>query len=199
MCFNPRSRARSDSNICRTPKKQKRFQSTLPSKERQRRSLPCVLVRMVSIHAPEQGATQRHLEVRSLRTCFNPRSRARSDPVRAGASAVRLVSIHAPEQGATLSRYLPPALPSVSIHAPEQGATRLTQPQQRGSMVSIHAPEQGATRSSGYTQCRVTVSIHAPEQGATLSLYMVERASKFQSTLPSKERRIRFARLVRTK
>ncbi len=119
--FNPRSRTRSD---------------CIGNEWRQ--------VRIVSIHAPVQGATvvaevdpdtvgfqstlpykERQLPPYFLTTSasFNPRSRTRSDIGRFTCEGCGNVSIHAPVQGATCIFLLQCLARSVSIHAPVQGAT----------------------------------------------------------------------------
>ncbi len=101
---------------------------------------------IISIHAPERGATRALYDLFNLCANFNPRSRTGSDVT--GLLRFRvlfafqstlpngerlalgqlvhlfsLISIHAPERGATYERLIAVTVPGISIHAPERGAT----------------------------------------------------------------------------
>ena len=78
------------------------FQSTHPSGVRHRPCLACGTRRIISIHAPQWGATA------------------------AGGSdeGQPVISIHAPQWGATNSDGRTAETPAISIHAPQWGATR---------------------------------------------------------------------------
>ena len=100
-CFNPRSRAGSDSRC--------RFRKSYAS---------------VSIHAPARGATILLL-IGVLSSCgFNPRSRAGSDTQGSQGRSGLHVSIHAPTRGATAMKEKRLYTKNVSIHAPTRGATQ---------------------------------------------------------------------------
>ena len=77
--FNPRSRAGSD-KFARSDVVRLLFQSTLPRGERPHFLPPVVMTKRVSIHAPARGATPLLTTGGDDKTCFNPRSRAGSDP-----------------------------------------------------------------------------------------------------------------------
>ena len=121
------------------------------------------------------------------------------------------VSIHAPTKGATVCDDLTSSQFLVSIHAPTKGATRREHLRIRClTWVSIHAPTKGATRDGdsvaicrgrfnprsheGSDQDRADkshihgVSIHAPTKGATVTKEIYLHVTKFQSTLPRRER-----------
>ena len=80
----------------------RQFQSTLPRRERQVRTLKTFLHGAISIHAPAKGATSKLQENRSI----------------AG-----YISIHAPAKGATMEVGKGKNDGKISIHAPAKGAT----------------------------------------------------------------------------
>ncbi len=100
------------------------FQSTLPYRERQRRS------------TPSKGGKGK---------CFNPHSRTGSDAVdqSAGYEDTRFN----PHSRTGSDKLLRPAIPTVnvSIHTPVQGATDIVIGGLAYMHVSIHTPVQGAT------------------------------------------------------
>ena len=167
------------------------FQSTHPQRVRLMKQFNNILQKIVSIHAPTKGATQRH------------RATQQQIPV----------SIHAPTKGATDGCPCGTGEGVVSIHAPTKGATPMcrasvclsslfqsTHPQRvrhalqavksMPTKVSIHAPTKGATlhrckgivmqvcfnprthKGCDYVNINLNichyVSIHAPTKGATL-------------------------------
>ena len=54
--------------------------------------------------------------------------------------------------------------------------------------ISIHAPAQGATEQFVDGLPTAKISIHAPAQGATCTVKDIQKALKFQFTLPHRER-----------
>jgi len=144
-CFNPRPRAGGDSTLSddntlpvmfqSTPPRRGRpghfdhnsgmitFQSTPPRRGRLHHRCGIHGVRLVSIHAPAQGATGTGPVCRIRPQCFNPRPRAGGDWAQEGFPARDTVSIHAPAQGATQTARKKQVCRCVSIHAPAQGAT----------------------------------------------------------------------------
>ena len=101
----------------------KKFQSTLPRRERQ-----------YYIHRFTKHSN------------FNPRSREGSDNVRRRTFTFEtLISIHAPAKGATHLITLNYMSSTISIHAPAKGATVTVIPLYHLSSISIHAPAKGAT------------------------------------------------------
>ena len=147
----------------------RKFQSTLPRRER----LPCgnarSFVRRISIHAPAKGAT-----VLSIST-----------------PGVSPISIHAPAKGATMpaliSFHLPPrfqsTLPRRERHyyhrsradrflhfnprSREGSDHKLFSECRHCFIISIHAPAKGATHSEPALYLLRLISIHAPAKGAT--------------------------------
>ena len=129
-CFNPRSRAGSDSFSSTARRRSLLLQSTLPRGERPIQAVYYVVELIASIHAPARGATlswssSGTLDVASIHApargatlptlclarpvcCFNPRSRAGSDTLLAWAFAGMCASIHAPARGATSSAIVVP-------------------------------------------------------------------------------------------
>ena len=54
--------------------------------------------------------------------------------------------------------------------------------------ISIHAPAKGATQTISVATATQVISIHAPAKGATKDSGISATSSKFQSTLPRRER-----------
>ena len=101
--------------------------------------------------------------------------------------------------------------PQISIHAPAKGATQAwtsiqpalqfqsTLPRRerlpkipldtKYQGISIHAPAKGATLHNQLYLPDMSISIHAPAKGATRRVAILTTFSRFQSTLPRRERR----------
>ena len=129
-------------------KSYKKFQSTLPRRERRCIRDICPIDLRISIHAPAKGATK---------------------DFKAG-MYFSFISIHAPAKGATACWYLGNVCQNISIHAPAKGATlkksvlimllefQSTLPRRERLVclklfdsfqaISIHAPAKGATAQS---------------------------------------------------
>ena len=79
------------------------FNPRPPRGERRRVAVVSGQFWLISIHAPERGATTliryRYIAVEN----FNPRPREGSDPPKKFPARALLISIHAPERGATQS------------------------------------------------------------------------------------------------
>ena len=101
VCFNPRSRAGSDNTLPTRRAVVVQFQSTLPRGERLAQGFSVIGGYTVSIHAPARGATYEQW-----------------DP-----ADIKPVSIHAPARGATTGELYILHGYDVSIHAPARGAT----------------------------------------------------------------------------
>ncbi len=122
----------------------------------------------VSIHAPAWGATGVVFPVGVIRGKFQstrPHG-ARLFPY-GWAGAASAVSIHAPAWGATYYRLNPPKHGIVSIHAPAWGAT--THPTTRPSCSVFQSTRPHGARLVILSRLYpfVRVSIHAPAWGAT--------------------------------
>ena len=76
----------------------------------------------------------------------------------------------------------------VSTHAPAKGATSLFNESEYLRNVSTHAPAKGATNLDDYFSVAFHVSTHAPAKGATYHTLNQCCLSKFQLTLPRRER-----------
>ena len=190
ICFNPRSREGSDltgepSRVflkkfqSTLPRRERRdfftkgrwfilFQSTLPRRERHRLGKFCRYHSNVSIHAPAKGATCDFSRYRCRCGGFNPRSREGSD--------IRLSVFMVMRQ--------------VSIHAPAKGATRLLFQSQGLCVVSIHAPAKGATCAFWLDASLVESFNPRSREGSDIRLQLrCIILWVFQSTLPRRERR----------
>ena len=142
---------------------------------------------MISIHAPQWGATNQSCAFLSRRQ----------------------ISIHAPQWGATDGAPRSRSVSRISIHAPQWGAThKIHGDTAHAYTISIHAPQWGATLSralkacccspfqsthpsgvrplgSGFCVITSIISIHAPQWGATPGPTGRGDAILFQSTHPS--------------
>ena len=99
---------------------------------------------------------------------FNPRSREGSDLCMICSVCLMYISIHAPAKGATV----------LYLHGLDNNS------------ISIHAPAKGATSLGLKISVPILISIHAPAKGATDGCMVHKQSSRFQSTLPRRERRI---------
>ncbi len=121
------------------------FQSTHPSGVRLPDRSHLQMFHVISIHAPQWGATKPHGAPSRLSTHFNPRT-----PV--GCDHMFLIG------GNTRTDFNP------------RTPVGCDQPHQRqlvGSLISIHAPQWGATDAGAYIYVDGSISIHAPQWGAT--------------------------------
>ena len=171
------------------------FQSTLPRRERLKARHSVISDKLISIHAPAEGATMSVCLNGHFYGYFNPRSRGGSDKMiivnipydfyfnprsRGGSDGQgtkhcllqQHISIHAPAEGATCHDYNKgPLRFSISIHAPAEGATScFTNASAFFFSISIHAPAEGATKNMESSFAGSNISIHAPAEGATLPL-----------------------------
>ena len=161
------------------------FQSTHPSGVRPYSDDAEDLLKVISIHAPQWGATS-----------AKPTTTDESEFQSTHPSGVRLLSIalvtplshfnprtpvgcdvlHRPIAGRT----------GISIHAPQWGATHRPTGLRERVGISIHAPQWGATYRQRRHCSMQTISIHAPQWGATAVRRLREiRNGRFQSTHPS--------------
>jgi len=100
------------------------FQSTHPSGVRPVSGLDSKVTGLISIHAPQWGATASCSNVPTIWRNFNPRTPVGCDDITALRDAQRLwISIHAPQWGATLLGVVIVLYVIISIHAPQWGAT----------------------------------------------------------------------------
>ena len=149
--FNPRSHKGSDDPSIYIVANPRKFQSTLPQRERQSTMESIFTMSGISIHAPTKGATKNL--VRRLARCqhFNPRSHKGSDGWMVGwLNGWMVISIHAPTKGATHNKHYYQLWRPISIHAPTKGATGKEAWKALVCRISIHAPTKGATVSDPY-------------------------------------------------
>ena len=143
----------------------------------------------ISIHAPAKGATARQRQAHRGRKDFNPRSREGSDvcidliscvktlfqstlPRRERRCSARLGKIH--------RNFNPRSREGSDLPEPFKLIHHLR--------ISIHAPAKGATQTISVATATQVISIHAPAKGATKDSGISATSSKFQSTLPRRER-----------
>ena len=107
--------------------------------------VPCIVIMLVSIHAPTQGATCTGTRQSMWAMCFNPRTHTGCDVSRGlfGGSQIRFnPRTHTGCDDAEPDYF---AYMEVSIHAPTRGATERSFAIFSAVKVSIHAPTRGAT------------------------------------------------------
>ena len=146
---------------------QKKFQSTLPRRERHDYgSLTLSLVPFQStLPRRERLSTAKKLVGRKKFQSTLPRRERRMGSY---VSHARFdISIHAPAKGATGQRPRRCDPDQISIHAPAKGATAPKLIFSVVSKISIHAPAKGATSCQGVPTRTGGISIHAPAKGAT--------------------------------
>ena len=143
--FNPRTPVGCDSGGCRKIALLRVFQSTHPSGVRLFVPVCVGICLIISIHAPQWGATFADIASR----------------------VVYKISIHAPQWGATQTVGRPGLVHGISIHAPQWGATSLRwrwspHPSNFNPRTPVGCDD--GSNLKGYLQ---TISIHAPQWGAT--------------------------------
>ena len=169
------------------------FQSTHPSGVRPQWHGRYHRRQLISIHAPQWGATQA-LNASCLSTVnFNPRTPVGCDHVERTLDLGRAISIHAPQWGATIQRVHVNLPLAISIHAPQWGAT--VRPRWEATHANYFNPRTPvgcdqcaltystfwifqSTHPSGVRRARrrrsrlpLHISIHAPQWGATGPLH----------------------------
>ena len=146
----------------------------------------------ISIHAPAKGATLKSGSSNAREIYFNPRSREGSD------LSASLPACASTAFQSTLPRRERP--PRSWLHAPaidfnprsREGSDLVTSLYGYVRSISIHAPAKGATPVLPALRQRTGISIHAPAKGATLDSSIIASMQGFQSTLPRRERPVRF-------
>ena len=99
------------------------FQSTHPSGVRPQWHGRYHRRQLISIHAPQWGATRKPRRGNPILGHFNPRTPVGCDHVERTLDLGRAISIHAPQWGATIQRVHVNLPLAISIHAPQWGAT----------------------------------------------------------------------------
>ena len=147
--------------------------------------LPAILNNIISIHAPQWGATPNRQPYEYPTRHFNPRTPVGCDLERLIIRCRRVISIHAPQWGATPSVHPHTPIRVISIHAPQWGATEYGSDYINLGIISIHAPQWGATTrwcwwttQSWYFNPRTPV-------GCDPSHITFPLLARFQSTHPS--------------
>ena len=172
------------------------------------------MAELVSIHAPARGATginsttasalsmfqstlprgERLWREAALKAprCFNPRSRAGSDPKLVACPPELIVSIHAPARGATSASCL--SLTPLTCFNPRSraGSDLRAFEKKRTDQFQSTLPRGERPKQLSRPHVCAPVSIHAPARGATgTGLASHPKGIQFQSTLPRGERRRR--------
>ena len=123
---------------------------------------------MISIHAPQWGATLAEFGDAGRGLDFNPRTPVGCDrTTRDTQAGYPLISIHAPQWGATDSTFQCSGLtgdfnPRTPVGCDDERCQRLEY-----VAISIHAPQWGATVGADVRVGAGAISIHAPQWGAT--------------------------------
>ena len=123
---------------------------------------------MISIHAPQWGATERTQNQYWDMDDFNPRTPVGCDCFFSSSAAwLDIFQSTHPSGVRPGCRRLPLRAHGISIHAPQWGATRQIEESARHADISIHAPQWGATYVHCLSTINAVISIHAPQWGAT--------------------------------
>ena len=145
--FNPRTPVGCDLTGITVNATISKFQSTHPSGVRHAGAELHVIIRDISIHAPQWGATQSEGLRKLAAANFNPRTPVGCDSaIGVEGSAPLPISIHAPQWGATSpappsSRRTRDFNPRTPVGCDNTAGGKATQ-----ALISIHAPQWGATR-----------------------------------------------------
>ena len=125
----------------------------------------------ISIHAPAKGATVLSHLLTQLLQDFNPRSREGSDP--------------SPPSCTFLPSHFNPRSREGSDARQQQAITR--------AIISIHAPAKGATKKLRRREKAESDFNPRSREGSDLADFIpLDGASRFQSTLPRRERQNNF-------
>ena len=144
--FNPRSHEGSDRAAVRLNLAARKFQSTLPRRERRQMLCSTKTTYQFQSTLPRRER-RKEPEQKCWDLCyFNPRSHEGSDESSTSNTTKTLISIHAPTKGATKATYGYFNDMSISIHAPTKGATVENVACKFKNKISIHAPTMGATQ-----------------------------------------------------
>ena len=150
-------------SLCR-----RRFQSTLPRRERQGQGQQSRERKNISIHAPTKGATRSVLSSSDRLCNFNPRSHEGSDKKPFMVSTIYFAfQSTLPRRERRQAAVDQVLIFDISIHAPTKGATGSERDGAERIEISIHAPTKGATGSATMCSAKNRISIHAPTKGAT--------------------------------
>ena len=144
------------------------FQSTHPSGVRLDMSRNYDCNPLISIHAPQWGATVAGRTITRRLRNFNPRTPVGCDMVEAPPASMALLFQSTHPSGVRREKFQDlRVIEIISIHAPQWGATRPTSLSSAPHGISIHAPQWGATEKFQDLRVIETISIHAPQWGAT--------------------------------
>ena len=165
-----------------------KFQSTLPRRERLRLFHVITKLRVISIHAPAKGATDRSILWDSFSIDFNPRSREGSDCQRNRRWKCNLYfnprSREGSDDGTSITHTTYTNFNPRSREGSDDNFSLIC----NNPIISIHAPAKGATLLLSAYLLSFHISIHAPAKGATALVSAWFSVDGFQSTLPRRER-----------
>ena len=172
------------------------FQSTHPSGVRPYRDGLTTLQLIISIHAPQWGATWCGIHARSSITDSNPRTPVGCDRRLRGVATHTSISIHAPQWGATQHATINALRLAISIHAPQWGATvTATLFGVSGKFQSTHP--SGVRLADGRKRCNRQDFNPRTPVGCDDGTPIRTPRSQFQSTHPSGVRPCRLVGLGR--
>ena len=168
--------------------------------------VPCIVIMLVSIHAPTQGATNLEFACTYPARRFNPRTHTGCDPITlyARLAVVKFQSTHphgVRQRLASTTKFLLSFNPRthtgcdiewssvvisvlVSIHAPTRGATATTTDTKPERKFQSTHPHGVRLIVRVIRQRNLQVSIHAPTRGATSPSWLNCLRQRFQSTHP---------------
>ena len=146
--------------------------------------VPCIVIMLVSIHAPTQGATNLEFACTYPARRFNPRTHTGCDPITlyARLAVVKFQSTHphgVRQRLASTTKFLLSFNPRTHTGCDIEWSSVVI-----SVLVSIHAPTRGATANSAHALLQLVVSIHAPTRGATPVRSQLPSTWGFQSTHP---------------
>ena len=178
-------------SINMSPPYLKRFQSTLPWRERPKRFPNKIKHVRISIHAPMKGATRHNTQLRPGKQDFNPRSHEGSDPCSLQSLRCSVaISIHAPMKGATWKHMLIIHFTLFQSTLPWRERLENAYFNMVNQQFQSTLPWRERLLSTWYIIRMMMISIHAPMKGATPPEWFLWKPDQFQSTLPWRERQL---------
>ena len=165
--FNPRSPHGERQGASSTAEAAASFQSTLPARGATPKGFPCMIARIISIHAPRTGSDS------VLPPC--------------GLTQLSFQST-LPARGATSDRWRSAVASGISIHAPRTGSDTLRSsvPRVLPNNFNPRSPHGERPIGRSLSLHPRNISIHAPRTGSDLYEHMWQGARAFQSTLPAR-------------
>ena len=149
----------------------------------------------ISIHTPTKGATFSATTDLLISVYFNPHSHKGSDTFNIVFLFIIFISIHTPTKGATVNCLCQPCLLSISIHTPTKGATGRYYNTARGQENFNPHSHKGSDDNFVVTFIPSSKFQSTLPQRERLPINAIFIANiSFQSTLPQRERQRRICR-----